>query len=152
MITLTQAFRLCDINEEHITLVDANNPKTSVWGWSEEFKKRLDFSKITVIKIEPSWYLLGDWKGMKFTVKVDTDYRSKVFKYEDFAQMCGYVSASHFNRVFMRYVGMPPGQCRRAYAYDVAGENARIPGSFIGCVLAGKPITQEMLREFEESQ
>lgn len=68
------------------------------------------------------------------------------------AQMCGYVSASHFNRVFMRYVGMPPGQCRRAYAYDVAGENARIPGSFIGCVLAGKPISQEMLREFEESQ
>ena len=68
------------------------------------------------------------------------------------AQMCGYVSASHFNRVFMRYVGMPPGQCRRAYAYDVAGENARIPGSFISCVLAGKPISQEMLRGFEESQ
>ena len=66
------------------------------------------------------------------------------------AQMCGYVSASHFNRVFMRYVGMPPGQCRRAYAYDVAGEVARVPGSFISGVLAGKPISQEMLREFEE--
>lgn len=84
MLTLTQAFRLCDIKDEHITLVDANNPKTSVWGWSEEFKKRLDFSKITVIKIEPSWYLFGDWKGMRFTVKVDADYRSKVFKYENF--------------------------------------------------------------------
>lgn len=66
------------------------------------------------------------------------------------AQMCGYVSASHFNRVFMRYVGMPPGQCRRAYAYDVAGEVSRIPGSFISCVLAGKPISQEQLREFED--
>lgn len=65
------------------------------------------------------------------------------------AQMCGYVSASHFNRVFMRYVGMPPGQCRRAYAYDVAGEDIRIPGSFISGVLAGKPITQDIIREVE---
>ena len=84
MLTLTQAFRLCDINEEHITLVDSNNPKTSVWGWSEDFKKKFDFSKITVIKIAPSWYFDGDWKGMKFVVKVDADYRSKVFKYDDF--------------------------------------------------------------------
>lgn len=65
------------------------------------------------------------------------------------AQMSGYVSASHFNRVFMRYVGMPPGQCRRAFAYDVTGEEARVPGSFISSVLAGKPITQELIREFE---
>lgn len=65
------------------------------------------------------------------------------------AQMCGYVSASHFNRVFMRYVGMPPGQCRRAYAYDVVGEDNRLPGSFISSVLAGKPITREIIRELE---
>ena len=84
MITLTQAFRLCDIKEEHITLVDANNPKTSVWGWSEDFKKRFDFSKIKVTKIKPSWYFLGDYNGMQFTVKVDADYRSKVFKYDGF--------------------------------------------------------------------
>ena len=90
MITLTQAFRLCDIKDEHITLVDANNPKTSVCGWSEEFKKRLDFSKIKVIKIKPSWYLLGDWKGMQFTVKVNADYRNKVFKYEGFENHLNY--------------------------------------------------------------
>ena len=65
------------------------------------------------------------------------------------AQMCGYVSASHFNRVFMRYVGMPPGQCRRTYAYDVAGDDTRIPGTFISSVLAGRPISLELLREFE---
>lgn len=84
MITLTQAFRLCDINEEHITLVDANNRRTSVWGWSEDFKKKFDFSKITVIKIKPSWYLCGDYKGIEFVVKIDADYRSKVFKHNDF--------------------------------------------------------------------
>lgn len=90
MITLTQAFRLCDIKEEHITLIDANNPKTSVRGWSEDFKKRLDFSKITVIKIAPSWYFDGDWKGMQFVVKVDTDYQSKVFKYNGFENHLNY--------------------------------------------------------------
>lgn len=63
------------------------------------------------------------------------------------AQMCGYVSVSHFNRVFMRYVGMPPGQCRRAYAYDVTGEDTLAPGSFIGSVLTGRPITPEIIRE-----
>ena len=68
------------------------------------------------------------------------------------AQMCGYVSASHFNRVFMRHVGMPPGQCRRAYAYDVAGEETRVPGSFINSVLLGKPITQDIIREFENQK
>ena len=66
------------------------------------------------------------------------------------AQMCGYVSASHFNRVFMRYVGMPPGQCRRAYAYDVANEDTRVPGSFISSVLAGRPIAQDIIREFKD--
>ena len=84
MITLTQAFRLCDINDEHITLVDANNKKTSVWGWSEDFKKKFDFRKITVTKIKPSWYFDGDWKGMTFVVKVDANYKSKVFKHDNF--------------------------------------------------------------------
>ena len=65
------------------------------------------------------------------------------------AQMCGYVSVSHFNRVFMRYVGMPPGQCRRAYAYDVTGEDTLVPGGFISSVLTGRPITPEIIREFE---
>jgi len=63
------------------------------------------------------------------------------------AQMCGYVSVSHFNRVFMRYVGMPPGQCRRAYAYDVTGEEALASGGFISSVLNGRPITPEIIRE-----
>ena len=84
MITLTKAFRLCDIKDEHITLVDANNPRTSLSGWSETFKKKFDFSKITVTKIKPSWYFDGDWKGMKFVVKVDADYRNKVFKHDNF--------------------------------------------------------------------
>lgn len=31
------------------------------------------------------------------------------------ADMCGFSSDSHFNRVFVKYVGITPGQCRRAY-------------------------------------
>lgn len=66
------------------------------------------------------------------------------------AQMCGYVSASHFNRVFMRYVGIPPGQCRRAYSYDLVNKSTRAPGSFMYSVLAGKSITTAIIDDFEQ--
>ena len=65
------------------------------------------------------------------------------------AQMCGYVSASHFNRVFMRYVGIPPGQCRRAYSYDLVNQTTRHPSSFMYSVLAGKSITTAVIDDFE---
>ena len=68
------------------------------------------------------------------------------------AQMCGLVSASHFNRVFMHYVGIPPGQCRRAYAYNLlagAGDTQRSADSFMYSVLAGKAISPEIINSFE---
>lgn len=71
------------------------------------------------------------------------------------AQMCGYVSTSHFNRVFLRYVGVPPGQCRRAYPYDVLlRENKFEKGTnaFMYNVLAGKTIPQDVITEFERNK
>ena len=65
------------------------------------------------------------------------------------SQMCGYISVSHFNRVFMRYVGIPPGQCRRAFSFDNLSNTKRSPGSFMYSVLAGKSITSDMINEFE---
>ena len=65
------------------------------------------------------------------------------------ALMCGYVSASHFNRVFMRYVGIPPGQCRRAYSYDLTNHSKRDPGGFMYSVLAGKSINTAIIDDFE---
>lgn len=35
------------------------------------------------------------------------------------SQMCGFSSVSHFNRVFLKYAGITPGQCRRAYPADI---------------------------------
>lgn len=68
------------------------------------------------------------------------------------AQMCGYVSVSHFNRVFMRYVGIPPGQCRRAFSFDNLSNARRSAGSFMYSVLAGKSITSDMINEYEQSR
>ena len=68
------------------------------------------------------------------------------------AQMCGYVSTSHFNRVFARYVGIPPGQCRRAYSVDLLSKKEqppRHPNSFMYSVLAGKSITPALFNHFE---
>lgn len=66
------------------------------------------------------------------------------------ASMSGFVSASHFNRVFSNYTGIPPGQCRRAYSLDIfpKEENAiRRPGAFIYSVLAGKSISPQVINE-----
>lgn len=68
------------------------------------------------------------------------------------AQMCGYVSVSHFNRVFMRYVGIPPGQCRRAFSFDNLTNARRSPGTFMYSVLANKSITPDIINEFERKK
>lgn len=68
------------------------------------------------------------------------------------SQMCGYVSVPHFNRVFSRYVGLPPGQCRRAYAADMhttANMPRRSTASFMYSVLAGKSISPNTINSFE---
>lgn len=61
------------------------------------------------------------------------------------AASCGFVSVSHFNRVFHKYVGITPGQCRRAYPADIlfgpadsSGKFADRPGRFMHSVLARK--------------
>jgi hypothetical protein len=63
--------------------------------------------------------------------------------------MCGYVSASHFNRVFMRYMGLPPGQCRRAYSFDLVNNSNRAADSFMYSVLAGKSINTAVINDYE---
>ena len=71
------------------------------------------------------------------------------------AQLCGYVSPSHFNRVFMRYVGIPPGQCRRAFSFDVIMKNenyGRFAGSFMYNVVADKSISANTINTFENKK
>ena len=78
------------------------------------------------------------------------------------ADLCGFASVSHFNRVFLKYVGTTPGQCRRAYPMDILFESPKEseifqtrPDSFMYSVLAQKRITPKMIREldtFERSQ
>lgn len=69
------------------------------------------------------------------------------------AQRCGYVSTSHFNRVFSRIAGIPPGQCRRAFSFDHLVTHTdrakRNPDTFMYSVLAGKSISPRTINEFE---
>ena len=70
------------------------------------------------------------------------------------ADLCGFASASHFNRVFLKYVGITPGQCRRAYPANALFESAqspavRRPDRFMYSVLAQKTITPEMISQLD---
>lgn len=72
------------------------------------------------------------------------------------ADMCGFASDSHFNRVFVKYVGTTPGQCRRAYPVNILFESTDTvelkdrPSRFMYSVLAQKYITPQMIRELDE--
>ena len=65
------------------------------------------------------------------------------------AQQCGYVSTSHFNRIFSHYAGIPPGQCRRAYSFSLVEQPHRTSGAFMYSVLAGKSISPRTINDFE---
>jgi len=72
------------------------------------------------------------------------------------SDMCGYASVSHFNRVFLKYVGITPGQCRRAYPADILfgsfneNEEATHPNRFVYSALAHKRITPVMARSLTD--
>lgn len=71
----------------------------------------------------------------------------------DVSAMCGFASASHFNRIFLKYAGVTPGQCRKAYPDNVLAnpdswaesDKVRYPNRFIYSVLAHKQITLDMM-------
>lgn len=74
------------------------------------------------------------------------------------ASMCGFASDSHFTRVFTKYVGITPGQCRRIHPAKVIIEPSNVEkpedrsGRFIYSVLAQKQITPEMIRSMDEKE
>lgn len=72
------------------------------------------------------------------------------------ADMCGFTSVSHFNRVFLKYVGITPGQCRRAYPanilFGIAEGATDQSNRFMYSVLAHKTITPKMIRDLGISE
>lgn len=72
------------------------------------------------------------------------------------ADMCGFTSVTHFNRVFLKYVGITPGQCRRAYPANILFGTAERPATpsnrFMYSVLAHKTITPKMIRDLGLSE
>ena len=74
------------------------------------------------------------------------------------AELCGFASVSHFNRVFLKYVGTTPGQCRRAFPVDALFGDRALPdrpNPFMYSALAQKQITVEMIDKmanFQEEQ
>lgn len=75
------------------------------------------------------------------------------------AELCGFSSVSHFNRVFLKYAGITPGHCRRAYppnilfGYGDRAENLSARSEhFIYNVLAQKRIPTERISLTKEKK
>ena len=75
------------------------------------------------------------------------------------AELCGFSSVSHFNRVFLKYAGITPGHCRRACPPDILfgyGNRAKNLSShsehFMYSVLAQKRITPELIGEIGKKE
>lgn len=73
------------------------------------------------------------------------------------AELCGFSSVSHFNRVFLKYAGITPGHCRRAYPPDILFGYSANPQAlssrsehFMYSVLAQKRITPELIRSLSK--
>lgn len=72
----------------------------------------------------------------------------------DVSTMCGFASTSHFSRIFVKYAGVTPGQCRKAYPDNilvsaeswVESDKVRHPNRFIYNALAHKRITLDMMQ------
>ena len=69
MITLIQAFRLCDINEEMVYLrhKDAKSQFNYVCVWSEKIRKIVDMKKIKVLRAIPHFSYDG-YEGQEFVI------------------------------------------------------------------------------------
>lgn len=72
------------------------------------------------------------------------------------AELCGFAAVSHFNRVFLKYAGITPGQCRRAYPANILmnfqpeREESMVRSErFMYSVLAQKRITPDMLHRLD---
>ena len=70
----------------------------------------------------------------------------------DVSAMCGFASASHFSRIFLKYAGVTPGQCRKAYPDNIlanpqswsSSDKALQANRFIYNVLARKRISLDI--------
>ena len=70
-------------------------------------------------------------------------------------EMCGFASPNNFNRVFLKYVGVTPGQCRRAFPADVLLYEKRemqYPNRLMYSVLARQKIPLEVYLADQESE
>ena len=71
---------------------------------------------------------------------------------------CGFSSVSHFNRVFLKYAGITPGQCRRAYPAEIlfgfkdkTKDAAAKENYFMYSVLAQKRIPLDTITEADKN-
>ena len=121
----------------------------------DELAEKLDYNK--------SYLCIAFKKDTRMTIldclnTIRIRRAAELIVYSDYslvhvAELCGFASVSHFNRVFQKYVGITPGHCRRAYPVDILFKDPKDPvgfpdnpNRFVYSVLARKRVTREEIK------
>lgn len=88
MITLAEAFKLCEIGEETVFLRHVDEPK-NIWDsghrfWSKKIRDKFDMRKIRVVNIELEFEHFGpEFRGWRFVVAGITPEELYRIEYEN---------------------------------------------------------------------
>jgi len=168
LYTLTSEIRYSDIDDKSSEMIDIKKypaPIQKIHLYIEEhFSEELPLDVIAENVMLNKSYMcsvfkkyvgvtIGEWINVVRIRKA-----AEMIIYSDLSLMqialnCGYVSTAHFNRLFQKYVGIPPGQCRRSYPLGIH-ENIdqienRPTSTFLYSVLAHKAIDPKTLKDSE---
>lgn len=88
MITLAEAFKMCNVGEEAVYLRHVSE-SNSIWNtchrfWSKKIRDKFDMRKIRVIKIELEFEHFGaEFRGWRFVVAGITPEELKKIEYSE---------------------------------------------------------------------
>lgn len=153
---MTEGMRQSD--SKHIDTSGYSALSKRIVGWLEEhFSENVNLDNLAEELDYNKTYLCKAYRNDTETTILDTlnmiriRHAAELITYSDMslsqvAAECGFATVSHFNRVFRKYVGITPGQCRRAYPVDVLfgpwkksdDPVSSKPDRFMRSVLAGK--------------
>lgn len=160
LYTLTREQRVQ--KQQEFRYVDASSysllSRRIVHYLEEHFSEKISLEQLAqALEHEKSYLCRAFKKDTKTTIldclnMIRIRHAAELLTYGDnsmaqISEMCGFASPSNFNRVFLKYIGVTPGQCRRAFPAEVLlrkKDISHFPNRLLYSVLARKQVPLEV--------